>query len=108
MGIFNGKASLTGRQASMTEFLRVLANVLGRTVIDKTDLKGSFDFDLTFAPDAALDGLPGGTALPISADPKMGVTIFTAIQEQLGLKLESTTGPVQLVVIDSIQKPSEN
>ena len=108
MGMFDGKASLTGRQASVAEFVRVLANVLGRTVIDKTDLNGSFDFDLPFAPDTELEGLPGGPALPISADPNTGATIFTAIQEQLGLKLESTKGAVQVIVIDGIQKPSEN
>jgi uncharacterized protein (TIGR03435 family) len=93
--------------------VRVLSNVLGRTVIDKTNIPGNFDIHLPFAPDATLEGLPGvgapgGPALPVSADPAAGATIFTAIQEELGLRLESTKGPVQVVVIDSIERPTEN
>jgi uncharacterized protein (TIGR03435 family) len=79
-----------------------LAQSLGRTVIDKTGLAGLYDFTLTYTSDAA-------AGLPASADTEpSGPTIFTALEEQLGLKLESAKGPVPVLVIDSAQKPSEN
>jgi uncharacterized protein (TIGR03435 family) len=81
--------------------------MLGRTVIDQTAHTETFDVRLTFAPDAALAGLPGGAPGAPLANAS-GASIFTAIQEQLGLKLESGTGPVEVLVIDSVEKPSEN
>jgi hypothetical protein len=84
-------------------------------VIDKTDFKGTFDAHLEFLRDQALAsgilgngglGGPGGTAAA-PAD-SSGPSIFTAVQEQLGLKLESGKGPVEVFVIDSQEKPSEN
>ncbi|HZS45308.1 MAG TPA: TIGR03435 family protein [Blastocatellia bacterium] len=69
----------------------------GRLVVDKTNLKGFFDFRLHFVPEELL----GNTDVS-------GPTIFTALQEQLGLKLQSDKGAVEVLVIDSIQKPSEN
>jgi len=113
MGMFNGKANLEGGNVPVAELVRVLANVMGRPVIDKTGISGKFDIHLPFAPDSSLEGLPGigapgGPALPIAADPSAGATIFTAIQEELGLKLESTKGPVEVIVIDRIERPTEN
>jgi len=72
----------------------------GRVVIDKTGLTGKYDIVLTWSPDPAAseDG-------PVSASPS---SIFTAVQEQLGLKLEPSRGPVKSFVIDHIEKPSEN
>jgi uncharacterized protein (TIGR03435 family) len=81
-----------------------LAQFLNRTVIDKTGLTGMFDFHLEFAPD---DLTPGITAAGDGSDP-LGPSIFAALQEQLGLKLEAGKGPVELLVIDHVQKPSEN
>jgi uncharacterized protein (TIGR03435 family) len=72
---------------------------LGRPVLDQTGLKGKYDFDLKWTPDAGTETAPPDTS---------GPSIFTAIQEQLGLKLESTTGPKESVVIVHIEKPSEN
>jgi uncharacterized protein (TIGR03435 family) len=69
----------------------------GRLVVDKTNRKGFFDFRLHFVPEELL----GNTDVS-------GPTIFTALQEQLGLKLESAKGAVEVLVIDSVQKPSEN
>lgn len=69
-----------------------LTATLGRTVIDNTGLNGAWKFSLTWAPEDQTDG----------------PSIFTAIQEQLGLKLESTKGPVQVLVIDHAELPSEN
>ncbi|HWB32266.1 MAG TPA: TIGR03435 family protein [Acidobacteriaceae bacterium] len=74
---------------------------LGRQVIDKTGLSGLYTFTLNYIsdPDA------GSSA---TADEPSGPTIFTALEEQLGLKLESAKGPVPILVIDSISRPSEN
>jgi uncharacterized protein (TIGR03435 family) len=95
----------------------MLSQQVGRPVFDKTDLKGLFDFKLTFSPEGIQNpfgGGPPGGGPPIgglsttpnnSADPVP--SIFTAIQE-LGLRLESTKGPVEVLVVDSVQKPTEN
>jgi uncharacterized protein (TIGR03435 family) len=73
----------------------------GRMVVDRTGLTGSWDFDLTFAVEGR-----GGPDTP-AADSN-APSFFTAIQEQLGLKLESTKGPVQVLVIDSVERPTED
>jgi uncharacterized protein (TIGR03435 family) len=79
-------------------------------VIDKTNLQGLFDVLLRFSPEASrANAAPVGaqTDTPSAPDPT-GPSIFTAIQEDLGLKLESSKGPVEVLVIDSVQKPTEN
>ena len=85
-----------------------LANTLSRSgldrpVIDRTGLSGGFDLHLKWAGDVP-EGAPGSGTV---ADPT-GVSIFTALKEQLGLKLEATKGPVEVLVIDHVEKPSEN
>ena len=109
-------ATLSATAAPMSTLLNLLQGQAGRPIIDKTDLKGLFDFSLQFAPAAGgqLTGLfgtggpPAGPSVtpPTAADP--APSFFTAIQEQLGLKLEATKGPVEVLVIDSVQKPMEN
>jgi uncharacterized protein (TIGR03435 family) len=92
----------------------MLSHQLGRTVLDKTGLKGNYDFTLEWTPDqsqpAMLMGPEGGKPGTDNAPPpeSSGPSLFTAIQEQLGLKLESTKGPVEILVIDHVEKPSEN
>lgn len=83
-----------------------LSQELGRVVVDRTGISGRYDVSLKWTPDngEALSGGTGGAASP----PDSGLSIFTAIQEQLGLKLESTKGPVQVLVIDRVELPSEN
>jgi uncharacterized protein (TIGR03435 family) len=76
---------------------------LGRPVLDRTGLKGPFDFRLLWSRDQSLDG---PELEPASTAPGRPPTIFTALQEQLGLKLESQKGPVEVLVIDSAKKPS--
>jgi uncharacterized protein (TIGR03435 family) len=86
---------------------------VGRLVVNQTGLKGNYDFTLNWTPDASQGqmlslpggGPPGDVAPPLDAS---GPTIFTALQEQLGLKLESQKGPVDTIVIDHMEKPSEN
>jgi uncharacterized protein (TIGR03435 family) len=74
----------------------------GRPVIDKTGLKGFYDFQLHFNPN------PLSTNPDAAADSAVGPSLFSAFEKQLGLKLEPARGPVRVLVIDSIQQPSSN
>jgi uncharacterized protein (TIGR03435 family) len=86
---------------------------VGRTVIDKTGLTDSYDANLTWTPDQMPQraaGTPGDQPIRVNGadiDPN-GPSIFTAVQEQLGLKLDSQRGPVEMLVIDRAEKPVEN
>jgi uncharacterized protein (TIGR03435 family) len=76
-------------------------------VVDQTALQGRYDFTLTWTPDETQFGGRGGQAPP--ADPATAPPgLFTAIQEQLGLRLESTKLPVEVFVIDRLEKPTAN
>ena len=87
----------------LTLFTNSLSNNVGRAVVDRTGLTGNWDFELTFAaPPPPPGALPPGVAPP-PADPD-APDLFTALQEQLGLKLESTKGPVEVLVVDAIQE----
>jgi uncharacterized protein (TIGR03435 family) len=102
-----GGATLTYRAGNitMTALAGALRTYVGREVVDRTGLSGEYDFDLKFsAPPTA--GQPD-TGIPV-APLDDAASIFTALQEQLGLKLESTRGPVELMVIDSAEKPIED
>jgi uncharacterized protein (TIGR03435 family) len=92
-----GTRSMNGRGVTIESLVTTLANVCGRPVFDKTGLTGKYDYKLEYAPeDAQTD--------PDSSAP----SIYTAVQEQLGLKLESAKGPVEIFVIDHAEKPSGN
>jgi uncharacterized protein (TIGR03435 family) len=95
---------LPARYATTTEFASVLQrSALDRPVADQTRLAGRYDFDLEFAPDERLWG--GILKRPENSERP---DLFKAIQEQLGLRLEPITGPVDTIVIDAIQRPSAN
>ncbi len=96
----NGSGSFDGTSASMADLATMFSYTVGRKVVDKTGIAGQFRVHLTFAPDE----VAGGAAAPADAGP----SFFTALQEQIGLKLESAKGPVEVLVIDSVEKPSEN
>jgi uncharacterized protein (TIGR03435 family) len=86
----------------------MLARMLGRTVIDKTGLTGKYDLSVEWTPDESQTAqLPPDAPRPAPSDVP-GPTIFTALQEQLGLKLESQKGPVEILVIDRAEKPTGN
>jgi uncharacterized protein (TIGR03435 family) len=87
----------------MANLARNLSPIAGRSVVDKTGLTGGFDAELTWTPDASLG--PASDAAPPSSD---GPSLFTAIQEQLGLKLDAQRGPVDVLVIDSVERPTED
>lgn len=84
------------------------ATVLDRPVVDRTELTGRFDFTLTWtSDDSQFRGLGGRTEGP-STDPNAPPGLFTAIQEQLGLRLESTGAPVGVLVVARTERPSDN
>jgi uncharacterized protein (TIGR03435 family) len=97
----------------MAQFATLLSRIVNRTVVEKTGLTGNFDINLTFTPEqpARAPGAP----VPdqpirvngVDIDPN-GPSLFTALQEQLGLKLDSQKGPVDVVVIDSVEHPTED
>jgi len=108
--------NLDAQGAQLDMLAHVLSSQVGRTVIDKTGLTGNYDFALHFTPEnmprmgpgpGGPDGGRPGADAPPPPDTS-GPDIFTAVQEQLGLKLESEKGPVDVIVIDHIDKPSEN
>ena len=96
----------SGGGQTIATLARTLSGNLNRPVIDRTGLTGEFDFDLQYAPERPLTTAPaGGNANVAPLDD--GPTIFSAVQE-LGLKLESQRGPVEFLVIDSVEHPAED
>jgi uncharacterized protein (TIGR03435 family) len=100
-----GPGNLTATAMTTTQLAIMLSQQLHMTVVDRTGLTGSYDFSLQWTPDNLPPPPPGAEA---SAPDPGGPSIFTAVQEQLGLKLDSTRGPVKTLVIDHIERPSEN
>jgi uncharacterized protein (TIGR03435 family) len=92
----------------LSQLARILGSPVNRLVVDKTGLAGTWNLVLEFTPDQmpniASGALPPGVTLP----PPDAPSLFTAIQEQLGLKLESARGPVDVLVVDRIERPSED
>ncbi len=107
--LFRALGVLPGQNVSMAEFANVMQSaVLDRPVVDETGLTGRYNFLLKWTPDdSQFGGL--GIKVPPSADgADQAPPLFTAIQEQLGLKLEATRAPVEVMVVDKAEKPSEN
>ena len=106
-----GYGSLSVKKGAMPGLASWLSQQLGRVVIDQTGLKIEYDYQLEWTPDP---GQGGGESiglppeLPRPRAETNGPSIFTALQEQLGLRLVSQKGPVEIVVIDSVEKPSAN
>ena len=97
--------TLDSRGVSVGTLADFLSAVVGRPVVDQTGLTGRFDFHLEYKIDQSTVGFQGA---PDSNDNDNRATIFTALQEQLGLQLKSDTGPREYLVIDRAQKPTEN
>ena len=103
-----GGLTLTGQAVSFDYLARTLSKQLRRIVVNKTGLTGIYDFSLHFMPEqGGLQADPENPSPPASADTS-GPSLFTAVQEQLGLKLESTKAPIEVVVIDHVERPSGN
>jgi uncharacterized protein (TIGR03435 family) len=97
---------LVAHNETMAEFVATLQHVVvNRPVVDQTGIEGRFDFQLTFAPDGGqFDGMP----LPPSNENSAAPSLFTEIQEQMGLKLEPVKTPIEVMVIDHVEAPSPN
>ena len=105
-----GSASFT--DSSVAGLAGQLALYLDCQVLDRTGIQGDYDFTLKWTP-APNESSPQAMGLPPRADPAPpadtnGPSRFTALQEQLGLKLKSTKGPVDVLVIEHVARPSEN
>lgn len=111
-GMMMGPNRFQAGGTQIRQLAQLLSQRVGRIVIDKTGLEGSYDFTLEFTPDPGLVGGPGGAGEPPTGAPPLPVvdpnapSIFTALQEQLGLKLESRRGPVEMLVIKSVEMPT--
>jgi uncharacterized protein (TIGR03435 family) len=123
------RMKLNGNQTTMQQLADSLGNQLDKPSVDMTGLTKRYDFVLDFAPDTSAmqnkmgnmmvggggggavfagEGHGGGDGLP-AANPQEGASLFTALQEQLGLKLEAKKAPVDLLIVDGASKnPSEN
>lgn len=98
---------LPGRHATMAELASVMQRAaLDRPVVDNTGLTARYDFDLEWTPDESQFGGALGTTAVTDESAKPG--LFAAIQQQLGLRLEATRGPVAMLVIDHVDRPTEN
>jgi uncharacterized protein (TIGR03435 family) len=102
VNISPGVGSLRVRGAPVKQFIEYLSATLGRVVVDRTGLRERYDIDLKWTPEQPA---PGAT-LP-AADPD-AVSIFTALQEQLGLRLDATRDKVDVLVIDRVERPTPN
>lgn len=112
-GAFSGslvRGAMMGRSSPVEQLADALTRTLKRTVIDRTGLRGTYDFDMTWTPDTSM--LPFGP--PPTADPSVpgpqadGPSLFTALEEQLGLRLESWRGATSVLIVDQLEQPDAN
>lgn len=111
--IQTGNGSIRFTKATVATFASQLGYALGRPVINKTGLTGEFSFALDWTPAPGEDGGPTTSGLPPETPEQPppttdGPSIFTAITEQLGLRLQSGRGPIEVLVIDQAEKPDAN
>jgi uncharacterized protein (TIGR03435 family) len=99
-------ARLQGGKVPMAEFTRILSMALGRIVVDKTGYSELFDLQLDFMPDSTTAALPPPP--PEAPVDSKNLSILSALQQQLGLRLESGKGPVDVLVIDHVERPTAN
>jgi len=103
-----GAGKIVAQKASLAMFAEVLEMVAGRPVVDKTGLPSTYTFKLDWTPDVGERGLPGPVPPDVASPDPNGPSLFAALQEQLGLRLQSAKGSVESLVIEEAEKPSEN
>jgi uncharacterized protein (TIGR03435 family) len=103
--VYPHRLLMPARNVAMSDFVSVLQRaILDRPVVDRTSLKGRFDFDLEWAPDET----QFGGAISAASEDAPSPPLFSAIQQQLGLKLTATRGPLEAFVVDKAEHPSAN
>jgi uncharacterized protein (TIGR03435 family) len=103
--VYPQRIHLPARNATMGDFASLLQRaLLDRPVVDKTGLPGKYDFDLDWAPDET----QFGGEVPVASADAPSPPFFTAIEQQLGLKIEATKGPVEAMVVDGAERPTAN
>jgi uncharacterized protein (TIGR03435 family) len=103
--VYPQRIVMPARNATMSDLARLMQRaILDRPVVDKTGLSGRYDFDLEWAPDET----QFGGEVPVAPADAPSPPLFSAIQQQLGLKLEATKGPVAALVVDKAERPSAN
>jgi uncharacterized protein (TIGR03435 family) len=103
-GLHIARNQFVGEGATVDMLSTALANQVGRPVVDRTGLVGSFNFKLNWTPDTATPNGPD----PLSTPDQTGPSIFTAVREQLGLELKATRGPAEVLIVDHVERPSGN
>jgi bla regulator protein blaR1 len=100
-----GPGHIEAKKISMADFAASLSGPAGRLVLDRTGFTGTFDLTLKYTPDQPPRTAPGPGA--VAPDP-LGPSLFTALEEQLGLKLDSQVAPVDVLVVDHVEEPTPN
>jgi uncharacterized protein (TIGR03435 family) len=102
-GVNMGRSQFTGRGITIGSLVTYLSGTLGQPVVDKTGLNGNYDAKLQWTPDDA-----AGPSQTSGSSPDSGPSLFSALQEQLGLKLEPAKEPMDTIVVDHLERPSAN
>lgn len=105
-GMRIGPGQMVMGGAPMSQFSTVLSNFVQRVVLDRTNLSGTFDFRLSWTPDRIPQGSPPPGAPPLPPVDPNGPSLFAALQEQLGLKLDAIRAPLEVLVIDRAERPT--
>ena len=100
-----GRGRVIATGARLSHLANILTNVVGRQVVDKTGLTGPFNVNLTWTPDPGMQARPAGVPAVAPVQPD-GPSIFTALEEQLGLRLVSGRGPVEMLVVERLEQPA--
>jgi bla regulator protein blaR1 len=103
-----GVGKLVAQRTLLAVFAEFLGTIAGRPVVDKTGLSGTYTFKLEWTPDFGEGGLRGPGQPDVSPPNSNGPSLFAALQEQLGLRLQSMKGPVESLVIETAEKPTQN
>jgi uncharacterized protein (TIGR03435 family) len=105
VSIGSGRGKLTATKTTMASFADSLGQQVDRIIVDNTGLKGKYDFTLEWSPENHEGSIVSAVEEKVGLT---GLSIFEALPQQLGLKLESTKGPVQVIVVDSVDRPTSN